>query len=252
MKLEEDLVYRLLLAVDIQGYSRLTARDQLAAQHDLAAVLDRAADAAGMRRADWSEQVGGDGELAMLPAGTAPAVVAGDFVLGFEAALREVNAARAAAVRDAVERHDPARGVPAFGDPRLRVRLALHHGTLTAGPFGPAGDAPVVVQRLLDSAPLRRLLDDPRRDLAVVVSDAMFADVVRSGFCSLPESAFQPVRVTAKGAVFRGHLLTRLPEAGRARPVREGRRRASEGGPPGGSPQLTLLTGVGGRGDGFG
>ncbi|MEV4259710.1 hypothetical protein AB0J52_41670, partial [Spirillospora sp. NPDC049652] len=235
---EEDLVYRLLLAVDIQGYSRLTARWQLAAQHDLAAVLDRAAAAAGLRRADWSEQVGGDGELALLPAGTAPAVVAGDFVLGFEAALREVNA-----VRDTPARPDAGRGG------RLRVRLALHHGTLTPGPFGPAGDAPVVVQRLLDSTPLRRLLDDPRRDLAVVVSEAMFADVVRSGFCSLPESAFQPVRITAKGAVFRGRLLTRPPEAGRSRQVRGRPARASGGDPPVRLPGLTLLTGVGGRGD---
>ncbi|MCP2339481.1 hypothetical protein [Actinomadura rupiterrae] len=239
VNLEEDLVYRLLLAVDIQGYSRLTARQQLAAQHDLAAVLDRAAAAAGLRRADWIEQVGGDGELAMLPAGTAPAVVAGDFVLGFDAALREVNAAR-----DTTGRPGPARG-----GWRLRVRLALHHGTLTPGPFGPAGDAPVVVQRLLDSTPLRRLLDDPRRDLAVVVSDAMFADVVRSGFCSLPASAFEPVRVTAKGAVFRGHLLVRPPEPGTVRPLRERPARAAEGDPPVRLTDLSLLTGVGGRGD---
>ncbi|WP_211245861.1 hypothetical protein [Actinomadura oligospora] len=238
MNLEEDLVYRLLLAVDIQGYSRLDARGQLAAQHDLAAVLDKAAEAAGLSRSDWSEQVGGDGELALLPAGTAPAVVAGDLVLGFEAALREVNAAR-----DSAGPLDPARG-----GGRLRVRLALHHGTLTPGPFGPAGDAPVVVQRLLDSTPLRRLLDDPRRDLAVVVSDAMFDDVVRSGFCALPESAFQAVRITAKGAVFRGHLLTRPPEP-RVRALRERPVRAAEGDPPVRLADLTLLTGVGGRGD---
>lgn len=239
VNLEEDLVYRLLLAVDIQGYSRLTAREQLAAQHDLAAVLDKAAAAAGLRRSDWIEQVGGDGELATLPAGTAPAVVAGDFVLGFEAALHEVNAARGTAGRLDAGR----------GGKRLRVRLSLHHGTLTPGPFGPAGDAPVVVQRLLDSTPLRRLLDDPRRDLAVVVSSAMFADVVRSGFCALPESAFQPVRITAKGSVFRGHLLTRLPDAGRIPPLRERPVRASEGDPPVRLPDLSLLTGVGGRGD---
>ncbi|MFC5181294.1 hypothetical protein [Actinomadura harenae] len=241
MNLEEDLVYRLLLAVDIQGYSRLTARRQLAAQHDLATVLDKAAAAAGLSRSDWIEQVGGDGELATLPAGTSPAVVAGDFVVGFEAALREVNAAR-----DTGGRLDPARG-----GWRLRVRLALHHGTLYPGPFGPAGDAPVVVQRLLDSMPLRRLLDDPRRDLAVVVSEAMFADVVRTGFSSLPESAFEPVRITAKGSVFRGHLLTRPPARPRVLPLRERPVRAAGGDPPVRVPELTLLTGVGGRGDDF-
>jgi hypothetical protein len=89
------------------------------------------------------------------------------------------------------------------------VRLALHHGTLTAGPFGPAGDAPIVVQRLLDAAPLRRLLrGDADRDLACVVSDSLFDDVVRTGFCALSPEAFQPIKVTAKGTVFRGHILT--------------------------------------------
>ncbi|MEV5573734.1 hypothetical protein AB0L06_27145 [Spirillospora sp. NPDC052269] len=240
VNLEEVLVYRLLLAVDIQGYSRLDARRQLAAQHDLADVLDKAAAAAGLSRSDWTEQVGGDGELALLPAGTAPAVVAGDLVIGFESALREVNTARDGAGPLDSER----------GGGRLRVRLALHHGTLTPGPFGPAGDAPVVVQRLLDSTPLRRLLDDPRRDLAVVVSDAMFDDVVRSGFCALPQSAFEAVRITAKGAVFHGHLLTRPPEP-RVRPLRERPVRAAEGDPPVRLTDLTLLTGVGGRGDGL-
>jgi hypothetical protein len=46
---------------------------------------------------------------------------------------------------------------------RLRVRLVLHHGTLIAGPFGPAGDAPVVASRLLDARPLRVPRPAPRR-----------------------------------------------------------------------------------------
>ncbi|GAA0595693.1 hypothetical protein [Actinomadura livida] len=184
-----QLLYRLLLAVDIQGYSRRDTREQLAAQGLLADALDRAARGVGLDRSLWEKQVGGDGELATLPEGVDPAPVAGDFVIGLAAALREVN-------RDA-------------GRFPLRVRLSIHHGTLTAGPFGPAGDAPIVVQRLLDAAPLRRLLTgDADRDLAYVVSDTLFEDVVRTGFCALRPQAFQPIKVTAKGAAFRGHILT--------------------------------------------
>ncbi|WP_207928839.1 hypothetical protein [Actinomadura sp. 6K520] len=184
-----QLSYRLLLAVDIQGYSRRDTREQLVAQGRLADALDRAARGVGLDRSRWDKQVGGDGELATLPEGVDPAPVAGDFVIGLAEALREVN-------RDANR-------FP------LRVRLSLHHGTLTAGPFGPAGDAPIVVQRLLDAAPLRRLLiDDGERDLAYVVSDTLFEDVVRTGFCALRPQAFQPIKVTAKGAAFRGHILT--------------------------------------------
>lgn len=186
---EAQLSYRLLLAVDIQGYSRRDTREQLLAQRQLSDALDHAARGVGLDRAAWDKQVGGDGELATLPEGVDPAPVAGDFVILLDEALREVN-------QDA-------------GRFRLRVRLALHHGTLTAGPFGPAGDAPIVVQRLLDAAPLRRLLSgDAGRDLAYVVSDSLFDDVVRTGFCALSPRDFQAVKVVAKGTTFRGHIHT--------------------------------------------
>ncbi|SNS45470.1 hypothetical protein SAMN05443665_1004119 [Actinomadura meyerae] len=188
---DAQLSYRLLVAVDIQGYSRRDAREQLRAQRELSDALDRAARGVGLDRARWHKQVGGDGELAVLPEGTDPAPVAGDFVILLDEALREANDGDAA------------------GRFRLRVRLALHHGTLTAGPFGPAGDAPITVQRLLDATPLRRLLSgDTGRDLAYVVSDSLFEDVVRTGFCALPPHEFQAVKVAAKGATFRGHIHT--------------------------------------------
>lgn len=190
MKGNGHLVYRLLLAVDIQAYSKRDTREQLIAQQHLSDALDHAARGVGLDRGRWEKQVGGDGELATLPEEVDPAPVAGDFAIGLAARLREINADRG-------------------GGKPLRVRLALHHGTLTAGPFGPAGDAPIVVQRLLDAAPLRKLLkDDARRDVAYVVSDSLFEDVVQTGFCSLPPAEFEAIKIVAKGATFRGHILT--------------------------------------------
>ncbi|SEG80343.1 hypothetical protein SAMN04489712_11365 [Thermomonospora echinospora] len=185
---DDQLVYRLLVAVDIQGYSKRDTREQLHAQRDLSQALDRAAAGAGLDRARWDKQVGGDGELAMLPEDADLAPVVGDFPLLLAAGLRALNRERS-------------------GRPRLRIRLAVHHGTLTAGPFGPAGDAPIVVQRLLDAVPLRRLLaDEPERDLAYMVSDSLYADVVRTGFTRMAPGDFQAVKVTAKGAAYRGHI----------------------------------------------
>ncbi|WP_243719300.1 hypothetical protein [Actinomadura sp. KC06] len=214
------------MAVDIQGYSKRDTREQLLAQRDLCEALDRAAHGAGLDRGHWEKQVGGDGELATLPDGTDPAMVAGEFVIGLAEALRDLNReARGGAAGEA-------------GGHRLRVRLSLHHGTLTAGPFGPAGDAPIVVQRLLDAAPLRRLLvDDADRDLAYVVSDSLFEDVVRTGFCALPPEAFQPIKVTAKGATFRGHIMTGRAVRRNGLPDDRGGEDGGErGGPPGDRP----------------
>jgi len=185
---EDRLVYRLLLAVDIQGYTRLDVREQLRVQRDLRDALDRAAEGVGLDRSRWEKQVGGDGELAIPPEGTAVATLVGEFPPALAAELRELNRSQA-------------------GRPRLRVRLAMHYGTLTAGPFGPAGQAPIVVQRLLDAGPLRALLrDDPDRDLAYAVSDTLFEDVVQTGFTPMSPGDFQPIRVTAKNATYRGHI----------------------------------------------
>ncbi|MFI0483331.1 hypothetical protein [Actinomadura sp. 9N215] len=230
------LSYRLLLAVDIQGYSKRDTREQLLAQRDLSEALDRAAHGAGLDRGRWDKQVGGDGELATLPDGTDPAAVAGEFVIGLAEALRDLN-------RETGDDHDDDhddddRGEHgAVGRRRLRVRLSLHHGTLTAGPFGPAGDAPIVVQRLLDAAPLRRLLvDDAARDLAYIVSDSLFEDVVRTGFCALPPEAFQAIKVTAKGAAFRGHILTGRTVRRNGLPDERGEGGDGRGAPPGDRP----------------
>lgn len=190
---DDTLVYRLLVAVDIQGYSRRDAREQLRAQRELSQALDRAAEGAGLDRRHWETQPAGDGELATLPEGADLAPVVGDFPLLLAAGLRALNRERA-------------------GRPRLRIRLAVHHGTLTAGPFGPAGDAPIVIQRLLDAGPLRRMLaDQPERDVAYMVSESLYEDVVRTGFTRMAPGDFQLIRVTAKGAAFRGYVHTGDP-----------------------------------------
>lgn len=183
-----QLGYRLILAVDVEGYSTRSARDQLLAQRDLVRALDAAAAGSGLDRRHWHRQVTGDGELAVLPGHADVARAVGSFP-GW---LRGMLADRNAACRPG---------------PRLRVRLVLHHGTLIAGPFGPAGDAPVVASRLLDARPLRQFLArHPGDDLALAVSGSLFRDVVRTGFCCLDPAAFDPMRITAKGIAYHGYL----------------------------------------------
>lgn len=190
MNEDGQLQYRLLLAVDIAAYSKRDAREQLRTQRDLADALDRAAADVGADRGRWEKQVGGDGELAILPEDADVPSIAGAFPLRLMALLHAIN-----------DRNT--------NRPALRVRVALHHGTLTAGPFGPAGDAPITVQRLLDAGALRKqLVDQPDRAVAYAVSASLYEDVVRTGFTELDPAAFEPVRLVAKGATFRGFVYT--------------------------------------------
>lgn len=190
--IEVRLTYRLVLAMDVEKYSSRDAREQLRVQTDLRRVLSIAAENVGLDRNLWYEQVSGDGELAVLPEDTDVALVVGDFTREVESVLAEFNRR---------------------GERPLRLRLALHHGTLTPGPFGPAGDAPIVVSRLLDAKVLRRLLAGrPERDVALIVSSSLFRDVVATGFTSLDPDAFEAVRISAKGQVYQGYINAQIAE----------------------------------------
>ncbi|MEO3825281.1 hypothetical protein ABGB11_15995 [Actinomadura sp. B10D3] len=117
--------------------------------------------------------------------------VVGAFAHALERALTELNDRRA---------------------PRLRLRLAFHHGTMIDGPLGPAGQAPIVVSRLLDAAPLRAYLTEhPDRDLALVVSDSLFKDVVGSGFCAVDPADFIGLEVEIKEKTYRGYIYHAEP-----------------------------------------
>jgi class 3 adenylate cyclase len=186
--MDEKIIYRPVLAIDVEHYSRRDDREQMRIQQALQRVLDEAAKTAHIKRDDWYRQPNGDGELAVLPEGVDLPALVGDFTRALAGALARVN------------REGP-------GGQRLRLRVAIHHGTVAMGQLGTVGAAPIEVSRLLDSQELRQFLamrDDAT--VALVVSDAVYRDVVESGFCALNPTAFRPIRTKIKGAVHRGHI----------------------------------------------
>jgi class 3 adenylate cyclase len=185
---DERLAYRFLAAVDIEGFSKLDVLGQRRAQAALDQVLKAAASASGLDRRRWAVQVSGDGELAVLPPDTNGLRLVADYPREFARAVVAVNRARRSL-------------------PRLRIRLALHHGTIAPGQFGPVGQAPIVISRLLDSDALRRRLADNRDlDLAVVVSASLYHDVIQTRFRGLDPRDFAPVDFDAKGTSYVGYI----------------------------------------------
>jgi hypothetical protein len=188
----DRLRYGLVVAVDIEKFSRLDTHDQGKAQEMLATVLEFAALHAGQDRSRCYLQQRGDGELAVLPPDTDVAGFIGDYCDGVAAALREC------ATRSHL---------------RLRLRLAMDYGTLRGGAFGPVGDPPIVASRLLDSTVARRTLAAVEHDLVVILSDRIYRDIVLTRVTGLAPARFRAVRVPGKGTSHLGHICAGSPHA---------------------------------------
>lgn len=202
------LAYHFLAAVDIEGFSRLDVLEQVIQQSRLGGVLERAAERARLDRASWEVQPAGDGELAVLPGDIDASRLVADYPRELARALAETNGERGEL-------------------PRLRVRLALHHGIVVPGGLGPVGRAPIEISRLLDSEALRRELRRRlNEDLVLIVSSALYRDVVESRFRGLDPADFFFTSEVVKGQSFPGHIhrgsrpAIRPPGPGRVPPRR--------------------------------
>ncbi|TDB99313.1 hypothetical protein [Actinomadura sp. 7K534] len=171
---------RPMISVDATGYGSGDDQRQSGIQTGLLNALDQAAASAGLDRSSWERQAAGDGEFSVLLPQTAEGRLVGDFPRHLAAFL---------------ERHN--------GDTpwenRLRLRMAVHYGTAIADVNGRSGQGPVEVARLCDSPPLRVALKESRADLAVMLSNRIFTDIVRHGHAlSVAPEDFREVEVNVK------------------------------------------------------
>lgn len=176
---DEDRVPRVMLAVDIEAYSGLRERGQRQFQADLQQILDECETAThGLNR--WNRQSTGDGELVVLPADTNPASFVKTFLRTIEPVLAALNADR----RD--------RG-------RLRLRMALHHGTIDTS----TASGIVAAFRLLNAKPLRNFLAHHLdRDLALIMSDSLCRELNRIDPTVLDDSRFVREQIRGKGETY--------------------------------------------------
>jgi len=171
-----------LLALDAKDYSRRPALAHLEVRKGIREVTMEGFHRANIDPIAVTRQDTGDGLLAVIPAHVPKAAVVADLV-------RELGLAVAGYNRTRNE------------EGRLRLRVALHHGDVIIDGTGFAGEAPIVVTRLLDALPARAALDDdPSLDLAVILSERLFADTVAERFRGLDPADF--VRVGVESAKY--------------------------------------------------
>ncbi len=188
----ESLAFRFLVAVDIAGFSQRSAAEQARAQDDLELAMAQAAANAGLGRERWYRQPSGDGELAVLPPGVDGLSLVADYPRELASSVASVNQA--------------SRG------PLLRLRLAIHHGAVAPGRFGPVGKALVAISRLVDSEATRQQLRQRSDlDIALIVSATVYDEVIQSRLHDLDPAAFRRVLVRAKGIPYVGYLCQSNP-----------------------------------------
>ncbi|MEV4316716.1 hypothetical protein [Actinocrispum sp. NPDC049592] len=188
-----ELRYGLVVAVDIEGFSKMGILDQASAQAQLGVLMEQAAAGAGLSRSGWYVQPRGDGELAVLPTDTDVAWVVARYTQLLADGLRDLRS-------------------NALAQPHFRLRVAMHHGPLAGGELGPVGDAPIVACRLLDSSPVKQALaGNDSTDLVLVISRQLFTDIVLTGFHGLSPGRFRAIRAKIKGRTYWGYVCQGSP-----------------------------------------
>jgi hypothetical protein len=169
------LARRGLIRTDIEAYG---VRDALG-QHEAQAVyhwtMAQAVADVALPRHGWRRQPAGDGEFIVLPEGVHEPKVLGRMLPALAARLREYN-------RSYV---------------RVRLKIAVHQGPIHLnGATGYPGPGAVLVARLVDSDPVRRLLRErPQVNLAAIISPDVYRDVVLNRYEGLRPELFQHVVV---------------------------------------------------------
>ncbi|WP_157610221.1 hypothetical protein [Spirillospora albida] len=88
---------------------------------------------------------------------------------------------------------------------RMRLRLAVHMGPVFRDRYGVSGHAVVHLFRMLDCEAVRAGIDLSDSDLAMIVSERLFQDVVRNnGY--VDRSRYRPVAVKCKETTDQGWL----------------------------------------------
>lgn len=175
----------LLVDCDLCGYGAVAHQRQRVLQELLVRSLDRAASDVGLDRGSWLRQPKGDEEFAVLPPDAPEPLVVDSYVRKLNAELRSVN-------RDLLP------------EARLRMRLAMHHGTVVPGANGIPGPDAVLVNRLLNCSAARQALEhNPSACLVLIISEHLYETLVEPGYTTWDEHDFHLVHVREKS--FRGN-----------------------------------------------
>lgn len=164
--------------VDVVGFGGRSVRDRESVEHRLLALLCQILADAGTDLDQVDHQWHGDGASVYLPSDVDPTRIVTSLVDATARRLAEDNL-----------RHSD----------RIRLRMAVTVGLLGQGTTGYTGPIVVDLARMVDAPVLRQsIAEEPDRDLAVLLSDYVYSNVVRTGCSELSTAPFRRVEVVVK------------------------------------------------------
>jgi class 3 adenylate cyclase len=183
-----------LFAVDIAGFTRPERDDDIRMylHEELYRILEKAFDGSGTPWTSCFREDRGDGVLIVMPPGIA---------------CKHIIDPLPERLRTLIRRHNHVSRDAA----RIQLRAAVHIGPVEHDGHGFIGSDINMLFRMLEARPLKRGLDDSSADLALIVSEYVYANVVCRYPTLIGPEAFQPVRFQIKYT--RAKAWTYLPGA---------------------------------------
>jgi tetratricopeptide (TPR) repeat protein len=176
----QESVHRTMVLVDVEGFGdqRRTLPHQLATREGLYRIVTQALEAAGVPWDACYREDRGDGVIILVP----PQYPKAPLVEVLPEAL-----ARAIRAHNNTSHHAQ----------HVRLRLAIHAGEVAFDQHGATSTSLTTACRLLDALPVKKALADSPGLVVMVVSQAMFHEVVCHS-AVLDPATFRPVKVAVK------------------------------------------------------
>jgi class 3 adenylate cyclase len=205
-----------LFAVDIAGFTRTDRDDdiRLYLHEELYRILAQAFDTSGIPWTDCFDEDRGDGALVVIPPSFGARAVLHPLLERLRTLIRRHNHVS----RDAAG---------------LQLRAAIHVGPVEHDGHGFIGTDVNFLFRMLDARPLRAALDQPGVELACIISEDLYRNVVCRhpiliSFEDFKPVSFQVKRTRARARIYRpglrhtlraGGLFGRTEECGHQLPL---------------------------------